>query len=306
MNEHGNGNVDGQAAKIAKYSINIVVEDGYKDKVTVNVNKSKVTLHIDDVDTLKATITPSSAKRYLDWYSSNESIVTVTERSNQKGRIVATGYGTATITADVNGVKDTCTVVVERCTYDQKEVDAEFLKSPATCSSYAVYYKSCECGYHGSSTFTYSEGGYAQHNYINHKCACGEIEYMSVTFMNGDSQWHKIDAQYNSSLNLAQMTSPEAAKGYVFAGWYTENGTRIDDGFTVVENIVAYAKFIAGDVDGNGAVDVIDAATMMKYITGHDVFVVEAALDVNGDGKVNIRDAATILLYLEGKNVELN
>ncbi len=308
LNENGDGNVDGQAAKIAKYSINIVVEDGYKDKVTVNVNKSKVTLHIDDVDTLKATITPSSAKRYLEWYSSNESIVTVTEKSNQNGRIVATGYGTATITADVNGVKDTCTVVVERCTYDQKEVDAEFLKSPATCSSYAVYYKSCECGYHGSSTFTYSEGGYAQHSYINHKCACGEIEYMSVTFMNGNSQWHKIEAQYNSSLNLAQMTSPEATKGYVFAGWYTENGTRIAEGFTVAENIIAHAKFVAGDADGNGKIEKSDSNMIIRYILGETNGVVDDknALDINKDGKVTIVDAIKVLLYLSGKTDALD
>lgn len=30
------------------------------------------------------------------------------------------------------------------------------------------------------------------------------------------------------------------------------------------------------------------------------------AYDVNGDGKVNIRDAATLLLYLDGKNGVLN
>ncbi|MBQ7923386.1 MAG: S-layer homology domain-containing protein [Clostridia bacterium] len=184
LNEAGDGNIDGEAAKVAEYSITIVVEDGYEDKVTVNINKSKITLHIDDVDTLQATITPTTAKRDLEWYSSNEGIVTVTERSNQKGRIVATGYGTATITADVNGVKDTCTVVVERCTYDQKDVSSEFLKTPATCSSYAIYYKSCECGYHGSSTFAYSEGGYADHTYSN-KWSTNE-----------DSHWHAATCEH--------------------------------------------------------------------------------------------------------------
>ncbi len=164
LNDTGNGNVDNIDIPIA-VTVQIKVDEDYEDKVTVNINKSKVTLHIDDVDTLQATITPSSAKRDLEWYSSNPSIVTVEERTNQKGRIVATGYGTATITAEVNGVKDTCTVVVERCTYDQNDVSSEFLKTPATCSSYAIYYKSCECGYHGNSTFTYTEGGYADHTY---------------------------------------------------------------------------------------------------------------------------------------------
>ena len=64
--------------------------------------------------------------------------------------------------------------------------------------------------------------------------------------------------------------------------------------------------YLPGDIDGSGAVEQADAETILKYITGNEVSVVEAALDVNGDGKVNIRDAATILLYLDGKNVELN
>lgn len=164
LNDNGNGNIDNIDVPIA-VSVQINVDKDYEDKVTVNIDISKITLHIDDAGTLEATVTPSSAKRDLEWYSSDRSVVTVEERPSQKGRVVATGYGTANITAEVNGVKDTCTVVVERCTYDQKDVEARFLKSPATCSSYAVYYKSCKCGYHGTSTFVDKAGGYADHAY---------------------------------------------------------------------------------------------------------------------------------------------
>ena len=77
-------------------------------------------------------------------------------------------------------------------------------------------------------------------------------------------------------------------------------------GHSYKDNFTDPLTYLPGDIDGSGAVDALDAETILKYITGHDVKVVEAAFDVNGDGKVDIRDAATILLYLEGKNVELN
>jgi hypothetical protein len=77
-------------------------------------------------------------------------------------------------------------------------------------------------------------------------------------------------------------------------------------GYSYKDNYTDALTYLPGDIDGTGTVDATDAETILKYITGHDVEVVEDALDVNGDGVVNIRDAATILLYLEGKKVALN
>ncbi|MBO5702423.1 MAG: hypothetical protein J6S71_08290 [Clostridia bacterium] len=77
-------------------------------------------------------------------------------------------------------------------------------------------------------------------------------------------------------------------------------------GYSYKDNYTDALTYIPGDIDGTGAIDATDAGMILKYITGHDVSVVEAALDFNGDGKVNIRDAATILLYLDGKDVALN
>ena len=61
------------------------------------------------------------------------------------------------------------------------------------------------------------------------------------------------------------------------------------------DNYTDPLTYLPGDIDGSGTVDATDVETILKYITGHDVKVVEDALDVNGDGKVDIRDAATIL-----------
>lgn len=49
--------------------------------------------------------------------------------------------------------------VAQQHTFDQRNASAQFLKSPATCTSAAVYYVSCSCGAKGTDTFT---SGYAQ------------------------------------------------------------------------------------------------------------------------------------------------
>ena len=47
--------------------------------------------------------------------------------------------------------------------YDQTNTDAAHLKTPATCTEAAVYYKSCECGAKGTETFT--SGSALGHDY---------------------------------------------------------------------------------------------------------------------------------------------
>ena len=52
--------------------------------------------------------------------------------------------------------------------YDQTSTDAAHLKTPATCTSPAVYYKSCTCGENGTETFEY--GGLGAHNWTPATC----------------------------------------------------------------------------------------------------------------------------------------
>ena len=130
---------------------------------------------------------------------------------------------------------------------------------------------------------------------------------MSVTFMNGDAQYFKCEVKYNAAMDITELTAPSAKKGYVFVGWYTEDGTRIENGMTITESMVVYAKFVAGDADGNGKIEKKDANNILKYIVGQSVPVNDAtALDVNRDGKVTVVDAITILLYLAGKTELIN
>ncbi|MGN0526586.1 MAG: hypothetical protein ACI4IF_04055, partial [Acutalibacteraceae bacterium] len=60
--------------------------------------------------------------------------------------------------------------------YDREVVSPEYLKSAATCTSPAVYYKSCECGAAGKATFEY--GDKLGHAYTDYVCEnCGYWEY---------------------------------------------------------------------------------------------------------------------------------
>lgn len=61
-------------------------------------------------------------------------------------------------------VKASVTVTVPHThVYDQTSTDAAHLKTPATCTSPAVYYKSCTCGENGEETFT--SGSALGHDY---------------------------------------------------------------------------------------------------------------------------------------------
>ena len=60
-------------------------------------------------------------------------------------------------------VENTWIIAKKDHTYDQEVVDTKFLKSAATCTSPAVYYKSCVCGAVGTDTFEY--GTTVAHDY---------------------------------------------------------------------------------------------------------------------------------------------
>ena len=74
--------------------------------VRVNLNKEKISLKVNETYTLEATVLEAS-KDSLVWSSSDEAIATVKD-----GKITAKKTGTATITASIGDVKDTCVVTV--------------------------------------------------------------------------------------------------------------------------------------------------------------------------------------------------
>ena len=63
-----------------------------------------------------------------------------------------------------------------------------------------------------------------------------------------------------------------------------------------------YHGNIKGDVNGNGAVDIDDAVSILRYLVSKpNVTFIEAAANVNGNGGIDIDDAVMILKFLVGK-----
>ena len=72
-------------------------------------------------------------------------------------------------------------------------------------------------------------------------------------------------------------------------------------GYAYQDNFVDALTNIRGDVDGNGIVDLIDVKTLLKYVNRCDADTLDLVYDINQDGKVNILDAATLLYSINGK-----
>ena len=81
-------------------------------------------------------------------------------------------------------------------------------------------------------------------SYVDHKCQyCEDLERMTVIFMNGNEVWTSASCGYGETLNFYGMPIPEAPKGHAWAGWYTEDGVKVEPGMTVTTNLVAYATW---------------------------------------------------------------
>ena len=82
----------------------------------------------------------------------------------------------------------------------------------------------------------------------------------------------------------------------------------VDEMTTWIENRLAnmdsrfnLQSIVAGDVNGDGEVDVADAIALLRYLAGYgDESTIPANGDFNGDGEVDVADAIALLRYLAG------
>ena len=112
------------ARGIGTANITAVTSDGHKavctvtvkEKPTISLNKTSLTLREKDIYTLTATVTPQDSDATVTFKSSNANVVTV----NSKGRVVARGQGTATVKAIVTGgATASCEVTVKQSYADE-------------------------------------------------------------------------------------------------------------------------------------------------------------------------------------------
>ena len=133
-------------ASLAAGGHNVIVDGGTLDeglaeslddsviyKVTkVELNKTSLTLDVNESETLTATITPSNATdKSVTWESSDTNIATV-----ENGKVTAVGAGNTTIKATVDGKSATCTVTVTAL--PEPEPEPEPTPPPYIPPTYAV------------------------------------------------------------------------------------------------------------------------------------------------------------------------
>lgn len=90
---------------------------------TITINKKKLTLYTCQTGALSAKTTSSGT---VKWRSSNKSVVTVSKQGNLKPK----KSGTATITATVDGVSDSCKVTVKNPSLSLDHERDAYVKNP--------------------------------------------------------------------------------------------------------------------------------------------------------------------------------
>ena len=168
--------------------------------------------YVGDQLQLSATVTPSSVTNYsVKWSSSNSSVATVSN-----GLVKCVGSGTVTITAEVNGVKGTATIVVKN-------------KTTATTAPAGTAFKPSQIKL-SSTTLTVSKGKTATFTITLTKAAgtvkvtSSNTSVLKVTLPKGDDDMPIcnqstnicfLDGFTNSDQITITVTGVSAGTGYV-------------------------------------------------------------------------------------------
>ena len=145
------------------------------------------------------------------------------------------------------------------------------------------------------------------------------VEYYSSTFAPAVREWlgnnGTIAHQYGLLKNSAAMNytlwdyirigNPENEghiwQGASYQGVVDEMTTWIENRLANMDSRFKLQSTVAGDVNGDGEVDVADAIALLRYLAGYgDESTIPANGDFNGDGEVDVADAIALLRYLAG------
>ena len=90
-------------------------------------------------------------------------------------------------------------------------------------------------------------------------------------------------------------------QGVSYQGVVDEMTTWIENRLANMDSRFNLQSTVAGDVNGDGEVDVADAIALLRYLAGYgDESTIPANGDFNGDGEVDVADAIALLRYLAG------
>jgi hypothetical protein len=131
--------------------------------------------------------------------------------------------------------------------------------------------------------------------------AGGEMDYTDTNIENVAAGWISIGAIQVANGGLDNFTLLDVTLAPQMAGAscpltltvttfrdVTPEGTAIN--YTISSG--TYTTLMLGDIDGDGDVDMSDAAYLIKYLIGCDGYTVnEAIADINDDGIVDVFDA---------------
>lgn len=116
----------------------------------------------------------------------------------------------------------------------------------------------------------------------------------------------------SASTGTITGSTATANEGYIFDGWYDENGNKVSSDATFVPTSKTTATYTAkfsrvlvyGDLDGNYAVDISDALFVLQVAIGKTNNITDdqnISGDVDGDGVITINDALLVLHKSVGK-----
>lgn len=138
----------------------------------------------------------------------------------------------------------------------------------------------------------------------NYSFAAADVKYhihseylrASAVTADGESISEKSNVLYDDTLNAYYRL--EAGKTYYFS---MSSKSAVAPEYLVCN--ILKAESIAGDSNGDNAVDILDSAAIQKYASGKaDLTEAQiAAADVNGDGVADILDSAEIQKFASGK-----
>ncbi|MBQ7171717.1 MAG: leucine-rich repeat protein [Clostridia bacterium] len=84
------------------------------------------------------------------------------------------------------------------------------------------------------------------------------------------------------------------------------NGSFENVFFDVRSGNVEIVRYISGDVNRDGKINLKDYALLKQYINGWNVDIELSVADVTGDGKINLKDYALLKQFINGWNVVLH